>query len=230
MNIFKLRLAIYPILSLILISLPSYVNGNNSFSLLHSYNVFQASIALKSCHIPIYSKSYDTDTSNFCVIVRYPTHANKLAHLKQQMKRSDLPEKKKHQFTKQYDNTLLENSVNFQLLYKTFKDEFEFNHVYFLPDSSYKTFTGNKKGLFIDQLEVNDSSLSCPFDEYYFIINGNDEDQLLFVTKHLTRAPEPLPYKKNIFLPAFKKIFNRPGYLATQVKYFNDQLKNITTQ
>lgn len=230
MNFFKLKYITYSVLSLMLINLPGFVYGNNSLSLLHSHTFFPSSTDLKSCQIPIYNHSYDVDSAHFCVIVRYPSHANKLSHFKQQMNRSDLPEEKKQLFTQLYENTILENSANFHLLYTTFKDEFEFNHVYFLPDSSYKTFTSNKKGLFINQFEVNDPSLSCPFDEYYFIINGKDEDQLLFVSKYLSRAPEPLPYKKNIFFPAFKKIFNKPGYLATQVKYFNDKLKNITTQ
>ena len=160
------------------------------------------------------------NNTNFCVIVRYPVHANKLNQLQKQMNNP----KTAASALKTYKQTIEENSEYFNLLNNTFKEYFNATPYFFLPDSSFKVFNTNPHGLFVNEKEQTDPSLSCPYEQYYLLINGNDEDQWLFVTKDLVRAPEPLPYKKKIFFPAFKKIFNRPGYLATQVKYFNEQL------
>lgn len=167
------------------------------------------------------------DSNDFCVIIRYPVHANKLSILKKQIKDTELSDKDKKKSQDLYNQTLKENSNNFDLLYQTFENNFREKPFFFLPDSSFKAFKTNPSGLFVNNREIQDASLTCPHNNYYLIINGKDEDQLLFVTKELARAPDSLPYKKNIFFPAFKKIFNRSGYIATQIKYFNDQLKKL---
>lgn len=169
--------------------------------------------------------SDNTDSSKFCVIVRYPVHGNKLVYLKKQMDNPGNPLNKSAQYKGLYDKAIEENSKNFNTLFQLFSEHFDATPFYFLPDSSYKAFNSGIAPAFVNMHEVTDLSLTCPYDNYYFIITGKDEDQLLFVTRQLNRAPEPLPYKKNIFLPSFKKIFNRNGYLTTQIKYFNEQLK-----
>ncbi len=167
------------------------------------------------------------DTNHFCVVVRYPVNAKKLSILKNRMKNSDLTEKNQIKSKELFNQTVKDNSDRFSLLYKSFETHFTEKPFFFLPDSSFKDFKINPSGLFINQYEVQDASLKCPYKNYYLIISGDDMDKLLFVTPELARAPDPLPYKKNIFLPAFKKIFNKPGYFATQVKYFNEELKKL---
>lgn len=167
------------------------------------------------------------DSNDFCVIIRYPVHANKLSILKNQIKDTGLSDKDKKKSQDLYNQTIKENSNNFDLLYKIFENNFTEKPFFFLPDSSFKAFKINPSGLFVNHHEIQDASLTCPYNDYYLIINGKDEDQFLFVTKDLAIASDSLPYKKNIIFPAFKKIFNRPGYIATQIKYFNDQLKKL---
>ncbi len=164
-----------------------------------------------------HSQALNTD---FCVIVRYPVHANKLSLLQKQLNNPEMAVSAR----KIYDQTIQDNSAYFNLITNTFKEHFNVVPYFFLPDSSFKVYNVNPQGLFVNDKEMIDPSLSCPYNQYYLLITGNDEDQWLFVTKELVRAPEPLPFKKKIFFPSFKKIFNRTGYLATQIKYFNEQL------
>ncbi|MCZ2102267.1 MAG: hypothetical protein LC107_12110 [Chitinophagales bacterium] len=222
-NIIKPNLAI--IILLTIYSLNNQAIGQQFFQNPQTFQpqaFLPADIELpKNMNEPISLRSSDPD---FCVIVRYPVHANKLNHLKQQLNNPNISEKSKKSFEKLYTNTINENSDNFNLLFQTFETHFKYTEFYFLPDSSFKAFSAHPNGLFVNQNEAIDPQLTCSKSHYYLIINGKDEDQFLFVTPDLVRAPDPLPYKKSIFLPAFKKIFNRPGYLATQVKYFNDEL------
>lgn len=163
---------------------------------------------------------------DICVIVRLQVSGNKINFLKSKLNES-LSENARNNVQEQLNETLEDNASYFKLLAHTFDSLFTIAPVYYLPDSSYRRFMAGQKGLFYNKHGQPDPSLSCDGRETFFIIAGKDRDQLLFVNASLHKMDKPFPYKKSVFLPSFKKILNLKGYLAAQVKYFNQKLSTI---
>jgi hypothetical protein len=161
---------------------------------------------------------------NSCYIVRVPVSGTKINYYNSKLKEVGLSTSSKDRYQGELEATIKENMDHTLLLQNTFESLFNFEHVYFLPDSSFKSFVAGQKTGFINASGKMDLSLTCPHKEQYFIIAGKHKEQLLFLDNNLLKLEPPYPYRKNIFLPAFKMILNRKGYIETQVKYFNSKL------
>lgn len=163
-----------------------------------------------------------------CLIFRMPVYGPKINYLKSKINDSSINKKARTAYQKQLDVTIQENKTYFDILRKGFDDEFTAKKVYMLPDSSFKSFiAGNSPG-FLNENGVLDPNLQCQSAQNYFIITGKDDDQLLFVDALLAKPDQPFPHKKNTFLPAFKKIWDRNNFIKKQIRYFNEKLLLIS--
>ena len=161
---------------------------------------------------------------NACLIVRIPVFASKIKYLKSILSDSKTSQASKSVIQKQLDKTLDDNKKYFELIQSSFSKEFFARDVLFLPDSLFKSFIAGEKTGFINKKGELDSSLQCDAQYSFFIITGKDSDQLLFVDRDLNPAGFPFPYKKNTFLPAFKKLLDREKYIQKQISHFNQKL------
>jgi len=162
-----------------------------------------------------------------CLIVRIPVNAPKIRYLRNAISDPKINRKSKSALQIQLIKTLDENKIYFDLIQNGFNKKFFAKEVYFLPDSLYKSYMAGEKTGFLNKNNELDSSIECYSRQTYFIITGKDADQLLFVDRDLNKADSPFPHKKNTFLPAFRKLINKQGYINSQIEYFNEKLLSI---
>jgi hypothetical protein len=171
--------------------------------------------------------NYKDLVKSSCLIVRVPVYANKINLLTQKISETDSNPEYKSILKKELDATITNNDQYLDLVMGSFDQYFHFKEVYFLPDSAFKSHLAGRHTGFINKKGELDKSLQCKSDEHFYFITGKDDDQLLFVDKFLVRPSFPLPHKKNIFFPSFKKLFNRTNYIHKQVIYFNEKLSKL---
>jgi hypothetical protein len=164
-----------------------------------------------------------------CYIVRVPVSATKIKYYEEKIAQLGLANEVRQRYEKDLSETLQENKTFIHLIQASFTAHFSLGNVYFLPDSSYKSFVAGQQTGFINQTGALDKSITCPHAENYFLISGKHKEQLLFLDQHLHKLDPPFPYKKNTFLPIFKLVLNRKGYIDTQVKYFDSKLNPSIT-
>lgn len=164
---------------------------------------------------------------NACLIARLPVYGNKIKLLKSKIASPNTTDQNRQAFQKQLDQTIHENKEYFDLITDVFKDHFTVREVYFVPDSSFKSvLAGQNPGFFNQHGEKIDDRL-CDVETNYYFITGKDKDQFLLVDNFLKKPLNPIPHRKNIFLPSFRKIFDRKNYIQKQVIYFNTNLSKL---
>lgn len=169
-------------------------------------------------------RSFADVVQNACYIVRVPVSAVKIKYYEEKIAQRGLSNEVRQRYEKDLSETLEENKAYINLLQASFTSHFSLGNVYFLPDSSYKSFVAGQRTGFINQAGALDKSITCPHDENYFLISGKYKEQLLFLDQHLHKLDPPFPYKKNTFLPIFKLVLNRKKYIESQVKYLDNKL------
>ncbi len=162
-----------------------------------------------------------------CIIFRIPVNGKKINYLEDKLKHLNKGDKSYDSLKETLENTYNENLDYFHILREGFNVYFDAAKVYFLPDSSYNSFLKGQPYNFLNDSGQPDSSIKCDEKNFYFIITGKDKEQLLFVDKNLNPLDKPFPYKKNTFMPAFKKILNRQLFINNQIRYFNEKLMFI---
>jgi len=162
-----------------------------------------------------------------CIIFRIPVNGKKINYLEDKLKHLNKGDKSYDSVKETLENTYNENLDYFHILREGFNEYFDAAKVYFLPDSSYNSFLKGQPYNFLNDSGQPDPSIKCDEKNFYFIITGKDKEQLLFVDKNLNPLDKPFPYKKNTFMPAFKKILNRQLFINNQIRYFNEKLMFI---
>ncbi len=193
-------------------------------------------IAVSPTKISVYDKdeldaeivsNYKEIIDSSCIIIRIPVNGNKINLLSQKLKDKNTSPSYKSKLKKELDKTLMENKEYLSLIQTSFDLHFHVKQIYFLPDSSFKShLAGNLTG-FLNDEGVLDQSMQCHGKENFYFITGKDKEQLLFVNKYLEKPSIPFPHKKNTFLPAFKKIFDKQKYIDKQIIYFNEKLSQL---
>lgn len=162
-----------------------------------------------------------------CIIFRIPVNGKKINYLEDKLKQLKQGDKNYDSIKETLENTINENYDYFHILREGFNVYFDVAKVYFLPDSSYNSFLKGQPYNFLNESGQPDPSIKCTANNYYFFIIGKDKEQLLLVDKNLKSLDKPFPYKKNTFMPAFKKILNRQMFINNQIRYFNEKLMFI---
>ncbi len=210
-------------LGLIVVSIPISNYGikksNQALSIFHAEEFIVKNTSSES---RVNSKA--EEWKDACLIVRIPVFAPKIKYLRSILSDPKTNQASKSAIQKQLDKTLDDNKTYFDLIHDGFSKEFFAKEVLFLPDSLFKSFIAGEKTGFLNKNGELDTSLQCDAKYSFFIITGKDSDQLLFVDEDLNPAGFPFPYKKNTFLPAFKKLLDKEKYIQKQISHFNKKL------
>ena len=166
-------------------------------------------------------------TSETALLVRVPVFGKKINYLTQTLAKSNLNAKTRASLEKQLATTITENDAYYDILTDGFKTSFTFSDVFFVPDSLFKEFNAGRRDVFLNENNEIDPNIKGPKDDYLLMIQGNSIEQLLLVDKDSHQLEKPFPYKRNTFLPAFKKIFEREKYMSKQIAWFNKKLTAI---
>jgi hypothetical protein len=210
-------------LGLIVVSLPISNYGiKKSNQALAMYHADEIS-AIKSTP-EIHDISAADKWKNACLIVRIPVFGPKIKYLKSVLSNPETSQSSRSTAQKLLHTTIDENKKYFDLVRKGFDKEFSAKEVYFLPDSLFKSYMAGEKTGFLNKNGELDTSLDCYSDNTFFIITGKDIDQLSFVDRDLNPAGFPFPFRKNMFLGAFKKLLDKEKYMHKQISYFNEKL------
>ena len=166
-------------------------------------------------------------TSETALLVRVPVFGKKINYLTQALAKPNLNPKARASFERQLETTITENQAYFDILMDGFKTNYTSSQVFFVPDSLFKQFNAGRRDVFLNENNEIDPSIKGPQDDYLLMIQGNSVEQLLLVDKDGYRLDKPFPYKRNTFLPAFKKLFEREKYMSKQIAWFDKKLKEI---
>ncbi len=173
----------------------------------------------------IYSGDVGDGTSHFKkpIVVRVPTQGKKIKYLASRISQPGISPKMAGEYSQLLLKAKSEDAAHFNLIQQSFETYFKWSEVYFIPDSLYKDFLAGSKNVCLSSVGKLMENIAPPSD-YLMISTPNNPDQLVLTDKETHRLPKPYPYKRNTFLPAFKKLFNKKNYLETQIKYFNEKL------
>ncbi|MBK9733959.1 MAG: hypothetical protein IPO92_02900 [Saprospiraceae bacterium] len=166
---------------------------------------------------------------NSGLVVRVATQSNKIKYLKKTLANPSISNKEKSNLRKKLNETITENKKFFDILYSGFKTHYHSSSVYFVPDSLYKVFLQGRRDVCLNEHNEVDQSIAGPKEDYFLMLSGNSIEQLLLVNKDGHRIDKPFPYKKSVFLPAFKKLGNRQKYVHDQIIWFDEKLKELKT-
>ena len=166
-------------------------------------------------------------SSETALLVRVPVFGKKINYLTQALAKPNLNPKTRASFEKQLKTTISENKAYFNILTDGFKTNYTSSLVYFVPDSLFKEFNAGRRDVFLNENNEIDPSIKGPEEDYLLMIQGNSVEQLLLVDKNGHQLDKPFPYKKNTFLPAFKKLFDKKNYIISQIAWFDKKLTEI---
>jgi hypothetical protein len=166
-------------------------------------------------------------TSETALLVRVPVFGKKINYLTQALTKPNLNPKARASFEKQLKTTITENKAYFDIITEGFKTNYTSSEVFFVPDSLFKQFNAGRRDVFLNENNEIDPSIKGPKDDYLLMIQGNSVEQLLLVDKNGNQLDKPFPYKRNTFLPAFKKLFEREKYMSKQIAWFDKKLTEI---
>jgi hypothetical protein len=164
------------------------------------------------------------------IIVRVATQGRKIKYYKQRLSNPGISEAQREDFEKLLTKAQEEDQTYVRILREGIASKYTFSNVCFIPDTIFKRFLNGHEGRCM-QIE-GESSPFWPEDRRAMLAAKNDRDDLVFVTTTGERLPEPLPHKKYIWFPVFRKIFQREKYIEDQIDWFQKQFENqyITTQ
>lgn len=213
-------------LGMVLVSIPINYSGTNKTdqALLDFHQLPYDTNVYKK---PVLLENKEDQWHQSCLVVRFPVSASKVKYLNGIVNDSKTTTKAKSQAKKLLQTTLEENKRNFNLLTKGFEQYFDFKEVYFLPDSSFKSYLVGQKTPFLNLNYELDHNKLCHHETSYFFLFDQDKFQLTLVNKDLQRLRHPYPYKKKSWFAAFDIFFNPENLLNKQIQYFNEKLKMI---
>lgn len=160
------------------------------------------------------------------LIVRLPVNGPKIRYLTNAIERA-ANEKVRNALKAELRETHALNEKKHSAIRNALTDYYQISPFLIMPDSSYLAFTKGKQQVFLDENGQLDVNLSCPSQDYFLLISGENDDQWVLVDKHLLRQDKPFPYRSTIFLSGLRRVFARDNYYAKQVKWFNAKLKNL---
>jgi hypothetical protein len=165
------------------------------------------------------------------IVVRVATQGRKLQYYKERMNTPGITQEQR----KTYEELLMkyqkEDEAYLNVLKSGFTAKFMFSDVCFVPDTLFKRFLEGHEGNCLP-LKTESVARKWPGERRAMLSAKNDRDDLVFVTTTGERLPQPLPYKKNAWFPAFKKIFQREKFINDQIAWYHKQFENqyITLQ
>lgn len=163
-------------------------------------------------------------SASIVLVVRVPTQGNKIRYYKKLL--TDKPTAKVDPvyIKSQLEKTIRQDSVYLDILKTGFKTHFFAAPVYYVPDTAYKAFLAGARNVFLGSTNMVETEIKMASPHFFVLMQNQNADQLILTDKDGYRLPEPLPYKKNTFLPAFKKLINKRAYIHNQIKWFNEKL------
>lgn len=156
------------------------------------------------------------------IIVRIPTNGKKIKTLRSLVLQN--PENTKLQ--KLLDNAIDEDRNRYDRVTSLMSQHFHSVVTYFVPDSLYRNFLDGESHVFLDQNARLENTPNIERKDI-FLLSLSDKDQFLLTDADGNRLPDPLPYKKSIFLNSLKRVFFYEKYLITQVEYFDMSIKKL---
>ncbi|MFZ1748814.1 MAG: hypothetical protein WAU01_01420 [Saprospiraceae bacterium] len=160
------------------------------------------------------------------VVIRIPTQSKKVAFLKSQVGKTGLSAKEKQKINDQITSILSEDQRVLSSILDAFKRNFKSVHFHYIPDTSYKVWLDDENIPILDSVGTPVTT-GVPSQNYLLISRRADVNQWICTDVYGNKLPEPFPYRKNIFFPAFKRLFDPDKYLEDQILWFNDRLTDV---
>lgn len=164
--------------------------------------------------------------SESVLIVRLPVNGPKIRFLSQKIKNTT-DEKIKNQLQSQLDAAEALNLEKLNAIRNALKEYYTISPFLIMPDSSYTEFLKQEKDVFIGENGVVDPAIELKFDDYFFLITGENDDQWVLVDKNLMPEDRPFPHRATVFLSGLRRAFAREVYYKKQIKWFNVKLKAL---
>jgi hypothetical protein len=164
------------------------------------------------------------------LIVRVPSQGNKIRFLKSAITNPKTTSSNVVKYKKLLDETMTENKDHYDILIQGFKTNYTFSAVLFMPDSLYKSFIRGNRNVFLNESNEIDNQMICECKNYFFISHEKNNDVLVLKNSDDQKLLSPFPYKKNTFLPSFKRLFDQEKYIHNQIKWFDEQLNYLFIQ
>ncbi|MBK9256158.1 MAG: hypothetical protein IPM42_11780 [Saprospiraceae bacterium] len=172
----------------------------------------------------LYAREQAKLLSRGTLIVRVFTNGQKVRQLRDFINSSEVPEKTKTKLRKTLAETQKDNDEYFDNLKNAMSSQYTFSKVLYMPDTLYKTFESGNDHVFWNEEQKVDNLITIDRNNYFVMICGNNPEKLLLVNRYLKIIDKPFPHKIQIFLHAFKRMFNSRKYMENQVKGFQDKL------
>ena len=165
------------------------------------------------------------------IVVRVATQGRKIQYYKERLNTPGITEEQRKTYQRLLIEYQKEDAVYLEILESGFSEKFTFSDVCFVPDTLFKRFLDGHEGNCLT-VKTATKVRKWPAERRAMLAAKNDRDDLIFVTTRGERLPKPLPYKKNAWFPAFKKIFQREKFIQDQIAWYQKQLENqyITLQ
>lgn len=160
------------------------------------------------------------------IVVRVATQGRKMQYYKERLNTTGIAEEQRKTYQRLLIEYQKEDEVYLDILESGFSEKFTFSDVCFVPDTLFKRFLDGHEG---NCLTVKNKTvvMKWPAERRAMLAAKNDRDDLIFATTTGERLPQPLPYKKNAWFPAFKKIFQREKFIHDQIAWYHKQLENL---
>lgn len=159
------------------------------------------------------------------IVVRVATQSRKVQYYKERMNTPGITEEQRQTYHGLIIKYQKEDEAYLDILESGFTEKFMFSDVCFVPDTLFKRFLEGQEG---NCLPVKTKTVvrKWPVERRAMLAAKNDRDDFVFVTTTGERLPQPLPYKKNVWFPAFKKIFQREKFIHDQIAWYHKQFEN----
>lgn len=189
----------------------------------HRYLVFLVLLLLAQSCTRIVLRSENTELASKPVVVRLATSGKKIRFLKEKIRTLENNSGQTQKYVKLLDRTIKEDKAYTELILTAFREDFTCCPVYFIPDSLWTDFKKGAQNVCLDREGKTDPGITAPAD-YLLISATGPREKLVMTDKDDQILPPPLPHRKNVFFPSFRRLANKRKYIASQVSYFNHKM------
>ncbi len=160
------------------------------------------------------------------LVVRVPTQGKKRAYLRQALSQKQAGSPERIRFAAMLETARAEDELRFERISSAFHEFYTFSRVAFVPDSLYGAFLQGRKNVFVENAQAEPVTKDVGNDVYLWLALDHELQFGLFQYPG-NRLPDPLPYRKNSFLPAFKRWLTPEKYIDNQVKWLQERLTSL---
>ena len=161
------------------------------------------------------------------LVVRVPTQGKKIAYLSQALAQLPAGSSNRKRFSSMLETARSEDQLRFEWLSSAFQEFYTFSRVVFVPDSLYGAFLQGRKNVFLESAQAETVTKDVGNDVFLWLALDHDIQFGLFQYPG-NRLPDPLPFRKNTFLPAFKRWLIPRKYIDNQVKWLQERLISLS--